>query len=371
INDIAPSTDPYNLAICEILAGTASTSTVSFNGTAGAPTSWSDTSITLPVPAGATTGDVVVDADGEASNGVLFTVTTSTSSAPVITSVTPGSGSVGTLVTIAGSNFGSTQGTSRVTFNGTVAAPTAWSATSITVPVPIGATTGNVVVAVGGVPSNGAAFTVVANFTFQQVNYATPSTASNVTVAYNAAQIAGDTNVVVVGWSDTTVAVQSVTDAMGNPYAAVVGPTRQSGVATQVIYVATQIAAATGGVNLVTVTFTGAARQPDVRIAEYGGIDPVNPIDATTAAKGNSTTATSKALVTTNAADLVVAADFAQTTTLEAGSRYTSRVITSPNGDIVEDRALTVAGSYRARAPLSTSVPWIMQAIAFRAAAIH
>src|SRR5713226_6795049 len=77
-----------------------------------------------------------------------------------IASVNPTSGSVGSSVTITGANFGATQGTSTVKFNGTAATPTSWSATSIVVPVPTGATTGNVVVTVGGVASNGVNFTV-------------------------------------------------------------------------------------------------------------------------------------------------------------------------------------------------------------------
>jgi RHS repeat-associated protein len=135
------------------------TSTVAFNGTAGTPTSWSATSIAVPVPSGATTGNVVVTVGGIASNGVSFTVTVS---APSITSLNPTSGGIGTSVTITGTNFGSSQGSSTVAFNGTAATPTSWSATSIVVPVPSGATTGNVVVTVGGVASNGVAFTVVA-----------------------------------------------------------------------------------------------------------------------------------------------------------------------------------------------------------------
>ena len=79
---------------------------------------------------------------------------------PNLTGLNPTSGVVGTPVTIMGANFGATQGTSTVKFNGTVATPTSWSATSIAAPVPAGATTGNVVVTVGGVASNGVAFTV-------------------------------------------------------------------------------------------------------------------------------------------------------------------------------------------------------------------
>src|SRR5208337_4100139 len=50
--------------------------------------------------------------------------------------------------------------TSTVKFNGIAATPTSWNATSIVAPVPTGATTGNVVVTVGGVASNGVAFTL-------------------------------------------------------------------------------------------------------------------------------------------------------------------------------------------------------------------
>ncbi len=141
---------------------TQGTSTVKFNGIAGTPTSWSATSIVVPVPSGATTGNVVVTVGGVASNGVNFTVT---APAPSITSLTPSSGLVGTSVTITGSNFGATQGASTVKFNGTAATPTSWSATSIVAPVPSGATTGNVVVTVGGVASNGISFTVTTSGT--------------------------------------------------------------------------------------------------------------------------------------------------------------------------------------------------------------
>jgi len=133
-------------------------STITFNGIAAAPTSWSATSIVAPVPTGATTGNVVVTVSGAASNGMPFTVPTS--SAPVITGLSPNSGAAGTSVTIAGANFGASQGSSTIKFNGIAAIPTSWSATSIVAPVPAGATAGNVVVTVGGVPSNGMAFTV-------------------------------------------------------------------------------------------------------------------------------------------------------------------------------------------------------------------
>ena len=94
-----------------------------------------------------------------AVGSAAYVITVATSS---ITSLNPTSGPVGTGVTITGTNFGSSQGTSTVTFNGTAGTPTSWSATSIVVPVPAGATTGNVVVTVGGVASNGVSYTVTA-----------------------------------------------------------------------------------------------------------------------------------------------------------------------------------------------------------------
>lgn len=150
---------------------TQGTSTVKFNGTTTTPTSWSSTSIVAPVPTAATTGSVVVTVGGVASNGVNFTVTTTT--APTITSLNPTSGAIGTSVTIAGANFGATQGTSTVKFNGTTATPTSWSSTSIVAPAPTGATSGNVVVTVGGVPSNGVNFTVTTSTSMGPLKHST------------------------------------------------------------------------------------------------------------------------------------------------------------------------------------------------------
>ena len=53
----------------------------------------------------------------------------------------------------------------------------------------------------------------------------------------------------VVGWNDSTATVGTVTDKSGNTYTLAVGPTIQSGVASQSIYYAKNIAAAAGGVK--------------------------------------------------------------------------------------------------------------------------
>ena len=132
-------------------------STVTFGGIPAVPiSSWTSNSITVNVPSGAISGNVVVtDAGGVTSNGMNFTVVVS----PTITSLTPSSGEPGASVSIAGSNFTSSVGT--VTFNGLPASTTSWTNTNITAVVPNGATSGNVVVTSGGLQSNGAAFTVL------------------------------------------------------------------------------------------------------------------------------------------------------------------------------------------------------------------
>ncbi len=79
---------------------------------------------------------------------------------PSISNLSPGAGLAGTAVTISGTNFGATQGTGTVTFNGLAATPTNWSDTSIGVPAPAGVTTGPVVVTARGSASNGVTFTV-------------------------------------------------------------------------------------------------------------------------------------------------------------------------------------------------------------------
>jgi hypothetical protein len=205
---------------------------------------------------------------------------------------------------------------------------------------------------------------------FVQVNSTTPqSTSTTVALKYTSAQTAGDLNIVVVGWNDATSQVASVADSSGNPYLRAVGPTVVTGSATQAIYYASNIRAASANANTVTVTFTSAAAFADVRIAEYRGIATANPVDVAIGASGSSITSSSGGIATTNANDLLVGANMVQTMTAGPGTAFTSRIITSPDGDILEDQVVTSNGSYSASASLSSSGWWIMQMVAFRAAA--
>jgi len=114
-----------------------------------------------PTASGARTGTVNI---ANSANLVPISISLSgtCTTAPDIISLSSSSGAVGSSVTISGVNFGTTQGTSTVAFNGTAATPTSWSATSIVAPVPSVTTTGNVIVTVGNQASNGVSFTLTA-----------------------------------------------------------------------------------------------------------------------------------------------------------------------------------------------------------------
>jgi hypothetical protein len=137
------------------------TSTARFGTTNASVSAWSATSITAVVPnltAGAQSVTVVVN--GVSSNASTFTVVTQQPS-PAISSLNPTSGAVGTSVTVSGSNFGASQGTSTARFGTANASISSWSATQIVATVPNvspGAT--NVTVTVNGVSSNAPAYTV-------------------------------------------------------------------------------------------------------------------------------------------------------------------------------------------------------------------
>jgi hypothetical protein len=189
-----------------------------------------------------------------------------------------------------------------------------------------------------------------------------------VTRPFHSAQKAGNLNVVIVGWNDATTLVNSLTDSMGNLYQLAVGPTVLTGSApmSQAIYYAKNIAAAAAGTNTVTVKFNAAAISVDMRILEYSGVDPLNALDVSATATGNSTSSSSGTVITKNATDLLVAANIVGTDTTGAGSGSTLRLLTN-HGDIAEDGMATTAGSYSASAPLTSAGPWMMQMVAFRA----
>ena len=135
------------------------TSTVTFNGTVAAEIlNWGATSIVAMVPAGATTGSVAVSANAASSTGPTFTISSAGSFG--ITSIFPSSGVPGMQVQINGGGFGTSQGSSTISLNGTNAVVTNWTDANIVAIVPSGATSGPFSVTVGGQTVHSSPFTV-------------------------------------------------------------------------------------------------------------------------------------------------------------------------------------------------------------------
>ncbi|MFD1873758.1 IPT/TIG domain-containing protein [Hymenobacter bucti] len=139
-------------------------SVVSFAGTSLSTAYVSATQLTATLPAGAlgTAGTYEVLVTNPAPGGGIsapapFTVTTP---APTLVSFTPGSGLVGTSITLTGTNL---LGTTAVSLNGvSVGSFTVANATTLTFTVPVGATSGAITVTTpGGTAISAAAFTVL------------------------------------------------------------------------------------------------------------------------------------------------------------------------------------------------------------------
>lgn len=137
---------------------------VSFNGSKPQTadyTLWSDSKIIVRVPAGATSGNLYVQAYDKKSNEVKFVILQSDSNGPVITGLSQSIAQTGQSIKILGKNFGATRGTSFVQFNGAPATVyTSWDNNNIIVTVPDAALTGDIAVYVNNRPSNTKKFTV-------------------------------------------------------------------------------------------------------------------------------------------------------------------------------------------------------------------
>ena len=94
---------------------------------------------------------------------IVQAIQQNTPQSPVIQSLLPNSGPVGTQVIITGTGFGNTQSASKISFNGVDAGiADNWTDTQISVKVPSGASTGDVLVVsnIGGSSARGTTFSV-------------------------------------------------------------------------------------------------------------------------------------------------------------------------------------------------------------------
>jgi glucose/arabinose dehydrogenase/PKD repeat protein len=201
---------------------------------------------------------------------------------------------------------------------------------------------------------------------FVQVNASTPqSPQSSVTTTYNQAQSSGNLNVVAIGWNEAVGNVASVSDSAGHVYQPAVATHRGSGL-SQAIYYAKNITGSGAGANRVTVTFDKAVAYADIRIMEYSGLDQTSPLDVSSSSAGTSSQATSGSAATRFARELIVGAGMTTGEYTSAGTGFTTRIITNPDADIIEDRNVTATGTNSATA--TQTAIWLMQMVTFKAA---
>jgi hypothetical protein len=321
---------------------------------------------------------VVTNPDLQATAPLAFSYT---SIAPFTTlgggnfSPTGGNSNGGSLINITGSDFASG---ATVTIGGTRADVIAvLNSTTITATTPAGSVGAQNIVVTNPSGQNaspgGYTYSAGAGINFVQSNSAQPTGTGQPSAPFNLPQAAGDLNVVVIGWGDTTSTIQTVSDNAGNTYSLAVAPTQGAGL-TQALYYAKNINAS--ATNTVTVQFNGVPTSPDLRIVEYSGVDTANPFDGGAGASGTGSFLDSGPVSPTGVGDIILGAGTAGGAITPARGKacadsscvYTTAVFTR-GGNNVEHTFPTVAGPFDATAFQSPATdPWVMQVAAFKLA---
>jgi hypothetical protein len=236
------------------------------------------------------------------------------------------------------------------------------------VPVPAGATSGSVVVTVGGVASNGVPFTVnsaAPSIALVQHTSKDAGTISSSSLAFSANNTAGNFIAVVIR-AGKSGQLFSVSDSHGNVYKQAIQFNMTVDAETLGIFFAENIAS---GANTITVsdTILGTMR---FAILEYSGVASSNSLDVTVAAQGTSGSPTSGNITTSSSGELLLGAIVtADVENFTVGNAYTieERVPAAPNTKlIVEDQRQPLAGTASAGASLGASDPWGAILAAFR-----
>jgi YD repeat-containing protein len=150
IFDFTPNSGSLGLTVTLNGTGfsaTASQNTVKFNGTTAVVSSSTPTQIITTVPSGATTGSITVTSPlGTATSSDQFVVSGASSASPFISSFTPVIANPSGTVTITGGNFASPAAANDVKVNIGLVSVNSASASSLSVNIPLNATSGRITV---------------------------------------------------------------------------------------------------------------------------------------------------------------------------------------------------------------------------------
>ncbi|RYE27305.1 MAG: hypothetical protein EOP45_01700 [Sphingobacteriaceae bacterium] len=147
---------------------------VLFNGSAGTVQSVTETAIKVVVPS-TTSGNVIVGVNGQTVAGPAFTYENAT-----VAGISPSIVSAGAIVTISGTNFGTSTAGLRVLFNGVAGTIQSVTPSEIKAVVPV-TTSGTVTITIAGQNLTGPAFTYTSNSPLTA-----PYTSGNVTLTTQA-----------------------------------------------------------------------------------------------------------------------------------------------------------------------------------------
>lgn len=178
-------------------------------------------------------------------------------------------------------------------------------------------------------------------------------------------QDAGDSLIAVVSWTNNTGTVMAMTDTQGNTWTSA-APVDHSGQLSLQIWWTANIAA---GGNQVTAMISNNVNAPKLRLFEYAGLAKVAPVDGTSTASTSDvgamlTVSSTGPVATTNAHDLLFAANVATRSTTGIAPGYTQRQL--DNGHVTIDQEVTATGTYTASATLAQSASWVMTLVAFK-----
>ena len=201
------------------------------------------------------------------------------------------------------------------------------------------------------------------------MNAAVPQTnQSSVAVTYTGAQAAGNTNILAIGWNNATSNITSVTDSAGNTYQLAVPTARGSGV-SQAIYYANNIKAARRR-NQHRDRHLQHAPRPTSTSAPWSTAAWIRSIRSMSAPRRRAPAPRpTAARVTTTAANaLIFGAGITTGGFSAAGTNFTTRIITTPDADIAEDRIVTADRRLQRHRTAERLAAWVMQVATFKAA---
>lgn len=228
ISSFSPGAGSVGSRVTLYGSGFSAGAAVTFKGIAASSVSWlSATQLSAIVPSAATTGPIQVTTPGGSAVSGVFRVT------PNISGFTPGSGRVGTAVTVTGTGF---TGATAVAFNGKAAAFTVISPTTLITGVPVGATLGRITVTTpGGTATSGSNFAPSALLVAPVITTRSPSSGpAGTKVTVNGANVGAATAVKVgaVSASFTVISANQIQVTVLNSGA--ISVTTPGGVATSV-----------------------------------------------------------------------------------------------------------------------------------------